>query len=83
MDVTIRTERVTEMKDKVSKVVESCHNLFREMSDAVVGTIAEMYPDNEISDPDRPVRVILKNNRHMYIVLLLILLLTLYTVFFR
>ncbi len=84
MDISINTERVAEVKEKASKVVMSCHILFQEMSDAVVGTIADMYPpEDQKSDPDRPVRVILKNNRHMYIALTLILLLTIYTIFFR
>ncbi len=86
MNVTLDTEKAQKVRDVTGNVLTSCSRLFKQMSDAVVGTVADMYSqDNtdKLDDPDHSIRVLLKENRHMYIALTVILVLTLYTLFFR
>lgn len=50
-------------------------DLFKNMSNAFVGTVAELWqPEEERDEDDKDVliRVITKENRHMYLALLLI-----------
>jgi len=45
------------------------------MSNAFVGTLSDIYaPSDNGNDPDHAIRVLMKENRYMYLALLLILL---------
>ena len=83
METEIDPVRAERMKSVAKNAISACQRLFKGMSDAVVGTVADMYEDRGEEDPDRIVRVLLKENRHMYLALTVILVLTLYTLFFR
>ncbi len=86
MDITLDATKAKKVQDIISRIFTACHRLFAQMSNAVVGTIADMYNQDQNQakdDPDYSIRVLLKENRHMYIALTLVLVLTLYTLFFR
>lgn len=79
-------QKVEKWKGVSFDVMSSCRKLFRDMSNAVVGTVADMYDDRHLDDEedaDKTVRLLLKDNRHMYIALTFILVLTLYLIFFH
>jgi len=52
-------------------------DIFKNMSNAFVGALADIYPPADSpNDPDHSIRVLMKENRYMYLALLLILIIT-------
>ena len=66
----------------VKRLMSPFFSIFQDMSNAVVGTISELYPGDveEDPDPDRVVKLLMHKNRHMYLVLTVIMILMLYVI---
>ena len=59
------------------------HEMFTNISNAFIGTISDMYmSEEEESQQDRTIRVLMKENRFMYLALLVLLLIIVGNVFF-
>jgi len=55
----------------------SLYELWINISNAFIGTIADMYTSNNMDDKDSSVRLILKENRYMYLALLILIIMIL------
>lgn len=51
----------------------SISELWINISNAFIGTIADMYTSDNIDDKDGSVRLLLKENRYMYLALLVLI----------
>ena len=84
MEFRIDGKDLASLQDHGKAFIGHASHLFLEISNAIVGTIADMYSTDETEiETDRGIRVLMKHNRHMYIALAVILVVLLYTILFQ